>query len=172
MNTVNPRPMEAPSSASPDLSPPSGWTLLDPVPQRSFVSGDPDGDRLRVRYYHRGSELLARVWFGAEAEGPPGHAHGGAMAAVLDEAMGFAAWVAGHPVVAARLVTDFRRMLPLGTVYTVETEVGRVEGRKVHVRGRIVGADETVHAEGEAIFVHLRMDALTTLNTCRNDADG
>ena len=157
--------------APPDFSPPPGWSLLDPVPPRSFVSSDPDGIRLRVRYYYRGTDLLTKVWFGPEAEGPPGHAHGGAMAAVLDEAMGFAAWIAGHPVVAARLTTDFRRMLPLGTVCTVETEVGAVERQKVQVRGRIIGADGAVHAEGEALFVHLGMDALSALNTIRNEAD-
>lgn len=164
--------MELPALPPPDLSPPAGWDRLDDVPSRSFVSGDPEGPRLRVRYYHRGSDLLAKAWFGAEAEGPPGHAHGGAMAAVLDEAMGFAAWLAGHPVVAARLTTDFRRMLPLGTVCTVETTVEVAEGRKVHVRGRLLGADGTLHAEGDALFVHLGLDALASLNTIRNDADG
>jgi acyl-coenzyme A thioesterase PaaI-like protein len=161
--------MEASPLAPPDLAPPPGWDTLAPLPQRSFVSGDPDGDRLRVRYYCRDTDLLARVWFGPEAEGPPGHAHGGAMAAVLDEAMGFAAWLAGHPVVAARLTTDFRRMLPLGTVCTVEPAVERIEGRKVHVTARLV-AGEAVYAEGDAIFVGLGLDALATLNEVRNSA--
>ena len=157
--------------ASPDLSASPGWTPIDAFPQRSFVSGDPDGDRLRVQYYERDSALLARVWFGPEAEGPPGHAHGGALAAVIDEAMGYAAWLAGHPVVAARLTTDFRRMLPLGTVCTVEPVVERVDGRKVHVAARIAGPDGTVYAEGSEIFVGLAPDALDTLNAIRNDAD-
>jgi acyl-coenzyme A thioesterase PaaI-like protein len=164
--------MEPPRLAPPDLAPPPGWEPLDTLPQRSFVSGDPDGDRLRVRYYCRDTALLARVWFGPEAEGPPGHAHGGAMAAVLDEAMGFAAWLAGHPVVAARLTTDFRRMLPLGTVCTVEPAVERIEGRKVHVAARILGPGGTVYAEGEAIFVGLAPDALEALNAVRNASGG
>lgn len=83
----------------------------------SFVSGDPFGNRIRVRYFKRERDgaLVGKVWFGPGAEGPPGHAHGGSMAAVLDEALGAAAWMSGHPVVAAKLVTVFRRMLPLGT---------------------------------------------------------
>ena len=169
MNSVNPTLMD--TSTLPDLSAPSGWNPIDAFPQRSFVSGDPNGDRLRVQYYERDSALLARVWFGPDAEGPPGHAHGGALAAVIDEAMGYAAWLAGHPVVAARLTTDFRRMLPLGTVCTIEPEVERVEGRKVHVAARIVGPDGTVHAEGSAIFVGLGPDALDTLNAIRNASD-
>jgi acyl-coenzyme A thioesterase PaaI-like protein len=169
VNSVNPAPMD--TSTSPDLSAPSDWSPIDAFPQRSFVSGDSDGQRLRIRYYERDGALLARVWFGPDAEGPPGHAHGGALAAVLDEAMGYTAWLAGHPVVAARLTTDFRRMLPLGTVCTIEPEVERVEGRKVHVAARIVGPDGTVYAEASAIFVGLGPDALDALNAIRNASD-
>ena len=79
-----------------------GWTPIDPLGSvgtgRSFVSGEPDGDRLRVCYYRRDRDgaLVGKIWFGPGAEGPPGHAHGGSMAAVLDEAMGAGAWLAGH----------------------------------------------------------------------------
>lgn len=94
-----------------------GWTPIEPLESvgtgRSFVSGEPSGDRLRVRYYRRERDraLVGKIWFGPGAEGPPGHAHGGSMAAVLDEAMGAGAWLAGHAVVAAKLTINFRRML-------------------------------------------------------------
>lgn len=154
---------------APVFDPPPGWVPLEPAPEESFVSGDPEGDRLRVRYYLTPEGRVgALAWFGPGAVGPPGHAHGGALAAVLDEAMGIAAWTAGHPVVAARLVTDFRRMLPLGTVARVETEVAGTEGRKVRLLARLVSPDGTVHAEGEALFVHLGEDTLHALNDLRN----
>lgn len=124
---------------------------------RSFVSGDPDGDRLRVRYFRRVADggLIGRVWFGPGAEGPPGHVHGGAMAAVLDEAMGASAWVAGHAVLAANITIQFREMLPLQSIVTVEVGVTNVNGRKVTTRGRLVGADGVTHAEGEGLFIEL-----------------
>jgi acyl-coenzyme A thioesterase PaaI-like protein len=150
------------------FAPPPGWRPLDPAPEESFVSGDPVGQRLRVRYFTEGEAVRALVWFGPEAVGPPGHAHGGAIAAVLDEAMGVAAWTAGHPVVAARLVTDFRRMVPLGTVTRVETAVEPAEGRKVRLTARLLGPEGTLHAEGEAVFVRLDFDALAALNDLRN----
>ncbi len=143
----------------PDLSPEPGW---EPIPgqelsseHRSFVSGDPEGPRLRVRYFRRQADgaLLAKVWFGPEAQGPPGHAHGGSMAAVLDEAMGFAAWLAGHAVLAARLVIDFRNKLPLGQVVIAETAIEKVQGRKVFTRGLLRSADGLVFTEGEGVFV-------------------
>jgi len=156
MNTVNPMP--------PDLSLPPGWLPLEPAPDRSFVSGEPDGQRIRIRYGtdERG-RAAARVWFGPGTVGPPGHVHGGAIAAALDETMGVAAWVAGHPVVAGRLAVDFRRMVPLGTVLSVLTEVEPIAGRKVRVTARL-GDDGTAHAEAEAVFVQLTLEALQQLN--------
>jgi acyl-coenzyme A thioesterase PaaI-like protein len=137
------------------------WTPVEPPRleggRGSFVSGDPVGDRLRVRYFRRGRDqaLVGRAWFGPGAAGPPGHAHGGAIAAVLDEAMGAAAWMAGHIVVAVRLETDFRRMLPLGTDTLMEAWVKRVEGRKVWTRGRLFDAAGAPFAEAEGLFVTL-----------------
>lgn len=138
-----------------------GWVPIEPLGSvgtgRSFVSGEPDGDRLRVRYFRRGRDgaLVGRIWFGPGAEGPPGHAHGGSMAAVLDEAMGAGAWMAGHTVLAAKLTTEFRRMLPLNTEALLEAWVDQVDGRKVKTRGRLFGTGGEVYAEGEALFLVL-----------------
>ena len=146
------------------LSPPStfatpdGWERFELPAERSFVHGD-TGDRLRIAYFHRGATLRALVWFGPGAQGPPGYAHGGAIAAVLDEALGIAAWAAGHPVLAVRLVTEFRRMLPLGTTCAVETNVEAVEGRKVRVSGRLVGEAGTIYAEAESVLVNVAVGA-------------
>ncbi|MCB1154826.1 MAG: PaaI family thioesterase [Deltaproteobacteria bacterium] len=141
-----------------------------PVPKsiglgRSFVSGDPDGDGLRLRYFRRKSDgaFMARVWFGPNAEGPPLCAHGGSMAAMLDEAMGSAAWIAGHTVVAARLTLEFKEMLPLGREVTVEAWVESVHGRKVATEGRIVSDDGTVHAIGEGLFIQVNLERFADL---------
>lgn len=143
-----------------EFGPEPGWSLLQ-MPRsfgagRSFVSGELDSDRLRIWYYRRDADghLCAKVWFGYGAEGPPGHAHGGSMAAVLDEAMGFAAWVAGHPVVAATITINFRKRLPLEKVLHVECYVDAVEEKKVTTKGRIFDpATGTVFSEGDGLFV-------------------
>ncbi|MDE3156231.1 MAG: PaaI family thioesterase [Acidobacteriota bacterium] len=158
-----------PSSAAPLPALPPGAVPVDPFPtlpgSRSFVTGDPGGSRLRVVYFRLpGSDRLhGRVWFGPDAQGPPGHAHGGSMAAVLDEAAGAAAWLAGHQVLIARLTTDFRQVLPLGTDARLDAWVERVEGRKVTTRARLVDAAGAPYAEAEALCVMLeagRLDAL------------
>jgi acyl-coenzyme A thioesterase PaaI-like protein len=158
---VSDEPMQARALRAPEVTAEPGWTPIDPLRleggPRSFVSGDPDGGRLRVRYFRRERDgrLVGRAWFGPGAQGPPGHAHGGSMAAVLDEAMGAAAWMAGHLVVAVRLDTSFQRMLPLGTDALLEAWVERMEGRKVWTLGRLLGADGEPFAEAEALFLKL-----------------
>lgn len=140
-----------------DLSGDASWTDFDAPSlvgaSLRFVSGEPDGNRYRVRYYRNENNCLrARVWFGPETEGPPGHCHGGSLAAVMDEVLGLAAWTEGHPVVVGNLNINFRNMLPLELVVTVESRVVSVDGRKVVVQGRIC-AGEVVYAEGECLCV-------------------
>ncbi|MEM8599270.1 MAG: PaaI family thioesterase [Bacteroidota bacterium] len=161
MNTVNPNTW--PSDLAPDaLAGEPGWTPLVQFNQmfgtRSFLDDDPD--RLLLRYYHDPAKgdghTFVRVWFGPGAEGPPGHAHGGAMAAVLDEAMGTAALLRGKPAVAAEITCRFLAMLPLGTVATAEAVAAApdAEGRMA-ATVRLVSPDGTLHAEGTGTFAVL-----------------
>jgi acyl-coenzyme A thioesterase PaaI-like protein len=142
-----------------DLSGEPGWVEFDAPSlvgeSLRFVSGEPEGNRFRVKYYRdEEKHLHARIWFGPETEGPPGHAHGGAAAAVMDEALGLAAWAAGYAIVVGNLNVSFRNMLPLQKVVTVESRVVSAQGRKIMVHGRIF-YDETVYAEGECLCITL-----------------
>ncbi|MBU8870939.1 MAG: PaaI family thioesterase [Gemmatimonadales bacterium] len=124
----------------------------------TFVSGDRSDHRLSIRYYRRNEDgaLIGKVFFGPGTQGPPDHAHGGSMAALLDEAMGGAAWLAGHPVVAAQLNIKFSTMLPLETPCLVEAEVVGVEGRKIRTRGVLRDmSGQNTFCEGEALFITL-----------------
>jgi len=140
-----------------DLSGEAGWTPFDAPSlvgeSLRFVSGEPDGNRFRVRYYRdEEQQLQARIWFGPETEGPPGNAHGGSMAAVLDEVLGLAAWAAGYSIVVGNLNVSFRNLLPLQKVVTIESRVISAEGRKVLVHGRIY-CKKRVYAEGECLCI-------------------
>lgn len=149
------------ADASDDPVAVSGWTPLAPFMAvgsgRSYVSGEPTGDRLRVQYFRREADgaLVGLARFGPGTEGPPGHAHGGSMAALLDEAMGLAAWIGGRAVVAAKIEVEFRRMLPLHVEARFATWVERVDGRKVHVRGRLHDEAGVPYAESRGLFIEI-----------------
>jgi len=148
-------PLPPPIAAEP------GWEPFAPfrleAGRGTFVSGEAPGARLRVAYFQRDAtpRLVGRAWFGPGAEGPPGHAHGGSIAAVLDEAMGAAVFLEGRIVVAVRLVTDFRRMLPLGTDALFEAWVTQLDGRKVTTRGHLLTAAGEPYATAEGLFIDI-----------------
>ena len=153
-------PMAGTDEMNVDLRGESDWNSFDAPAlvgnSLRFISGDPQGERFRVRYYRdAASQLKARVWFGPETEGPPGHAHGGAIAAVLDEVLGLSAWAAGHAVVVANLNVSFRNLISLKSVVTVESEVVSVHGRKVLVKGRVCSGS-AIYAEAECLCIAIR----------------
>ena len=102
--------------------------------------------------------LVGRAWFGPGSEGPPGHAHGGAVASVLDEAMGAAAWLAGHPCVAARLQVDFCEMIRVGVDAMFETSIVSINGRKIVTAGRLLDTNGLVLAKSEGLFIRISED--------------
>ena len=148
-----------------------GWQPATPLaelgPVRSFVSADSVGDRLVVRYFVRDHDraLVGKAWFGPAAEGPPGHAHGGSMAAVLDEALGAAAWMAGYPVLARTLTTEFVSMLPIGQVVVFEARIIAIEAGIVRIEGRISSIEGKPFATAEGVYVKLSPERLRALRS-------
>lgn len=152
------------------FNPEPGWKpVVIPMAHwhaRSLVSGDMTNDRMRTAYFLREADrvVIAKVWFGPGAAGPPGHAHGGSIAAVLDELLGMGAWVLGHYVLVATLSVDYLRMIPLGVTATGEAWIDRVEDRKVFMKGRLFNsADETEFAHAHGMFLQMNPAQLEKL---------
>jgi len=149
---------------APPATPEPGWEPVVPFPSPdgTFLS---DGDRVRLAYFRNPSSptLYAKAWFGKGTMGPPGHVHGGAMAATLDEAMGAAAWMNNHHCVAATIKISFLEMLPVESETIVEAAIDRVEGRKIHLSATLKSLTGKVVAEGTGLFVVLRDEVLRNL---------
>jgi acyl-coenzyme A thioesterase PaaI-like protein len=139
------------------------WPFPSPSESQSFVSGDAESSRIRIAYFRKADDnhLFARVWFGPGAEGPPLHAHGGAMASVLDETMGGVCWMNDHQVLAARLSVTFLRPLPLDTHTTADAWIVSIDGRKISVGSRLLDAQGQVVAEAEGLFIEMKEDYFT-----------
>lgn len=150
---------------APIATPEPGWEPVVPFPspEGTFLA---DGDRVRLAYFRKPGQpvLYAKAWFGKNTMGPPGHVHGGAMAATLDEAMGAAAWMNEFQCVAATIKINFLAMLPLETETTVEAHIDRVEGRKIHLRATIADPAGKIFAESTGLFVVLREEQRKALD--------
>lgn len=90
--------------------------------------------------------------FGAAYEGPPGHVHGGFIAASFDEVLGMAQSLGGAPGMTGTLTIKYRNPTPLNTDLRYEATLDRVQGRKLFTSGRLYNGD-TLCAEAEGLFI-------------------
>ncbi len=120
-----------------------------------------EATRVQVRYWRleaKPRELFADVYFGKGATGPPGHVHGGAMAALLDEVMALNHFVAGVPAVAASLSTQFEHMLPVESAAVAHAWIAQMEGRRIlaaAVLAESLADNAVVYSRAEAAYVEL-----------------
>jgi len=97
------------------------------------------------------------VRFGQAYEGPPGHVHGGFIAASFDEVLGYAQSLTGSPGMTGTLTVVYRAPTPLHADLRFEAGVDRVEGRKIFASATL-RAGATLCAEADAIFISLGAD--------------
>lgn len=108
---------------------------------------------LGISYQLEDDIVTAEATLGPAQEGPPRHVHGGVLAALLDEAMGAAAWHDGKRVVAVHLAFDYRHPVQIGAPICIRGWVEKIEGRKVFTRSTITLADDRIAVEGEGLFL-------------------
>lgn len=120
-----------------------------------FVCGTENPASMGFVFYQDDRRIVGTGTLTRNQQGPPGHAHGGSLASVLDEAMGLALWRQGHKVVAAHLEFDYRHPTPLNVPLRVEAGFGDRGNRSIRAHARIVLPDGTVTVEGTGIFVEL-----------------
>jgi uncharacterized protein (TIGR00369 family) len=71
-----------------------------------------------------------------------GMAHGGIVALLLDEAVGWAAWHAGHPGVTGRLQVSYRRPLKLGEPIRIVGKVDKMRRTLVYASAFIENRED------------------------------
>lgn len=126
---------------------------LSPIGGSTFLIGAQPGGFAADFYVDDEGCVYGKVTLDASKEGPPGHAHGGSLATLVDEAMGASCWVQGHHVLAANLNVNYRAPVPLNIEVEVMGKVQHIEGRKIHTVGRITLPDGTVAVESAGLFI-------------------
>lgn len=89
----------------------------------------------------------------ASQQGPPGYAHGGASAAILDEAMGAAVWCSGFNVAVVNLEINYRHPLPLGQSLKLQARFIEQKGRKIFAAGEIRLPNGVIAVNGTGIYI-------------------
>lgn len=101
---------------------------------------NPDGLQLKFEPGEDGSVAFYQV--PERFQSWAGMAHGGVVALMLDEAVGWAGWHSGHPGVTGRLQVSYRRPLKLGERVRIVGRVENVRRSLVYVTAVVENADD------------------------------
>jgi acyl-coenzyme A thioesterase PaaI-like protein len=125
--------------------------------KRCFGCGEEHPTGLHMKVVARGERVLGSFLVTEHHQGAPGLAHGGVIAAAVDEAMGFLIYLLAAPAVTAHLEVDYRRPVPVGALLELETSVERIDGRKIYsvLTGRI---DGEVHVEARSLYIRVGVE--------------
>ena len=152
-------------AAVPDSAPAVGEHL------RTVVGGLADGGALPAHYptclgcgphaeqgfglqvHREGDQVVAEHVFEPRHSGAPGIAHGGAVATVVDDVLGFLLYLAHVPGVTRTLDVEYLKPVVVGVPYTVRGRLDRREGRKLWVSCTGTGPDGVQAFRGRGLFL-------------------
>ncbi len=127
-----------------------------PNPARlCFGCGSENPRGLAMRFRLEDGRAVAEFTPPAHLQGYPGRVHGGGVATMLDEAMGWAVFGQGVWAMTVRLTMRFRRPVPLGELLTVSGWVTRDRGRFLELRSELLSREGSLLAEAEGIFMRV-----------------
>lgn len=123
--------------------------------QQNFVHGLRNRHGLHLQFELDGERIFTTWTPDDRHAGFPGFAHGGLVAAVLDDAMG--RWAALHRrfLVTARLEVRYRDGAPLGVPLRIEGWATRYQRRALHAEGRVLLPDGSTVAEATGTYLPL-----------------
>lgn len=118
-----------------------------------IVSGpiNPMGIAMTVR--REGEQMVARMSFGHAFEGAPKRAHGGVVAAVLDDIMGYVLALEETPAYTGELSIRYEGPAPVDTPVEARAWLQRHEGRKLWISATLGVTDGDVFARAEGLFI-------------------
>ncbi len=118
----------------------------------SIVAGGANPLGLAARLWREDQMAVMEVTLGAAFEGAPGRAHGGVVAALLDEVMGLGNVVRGEMAYTAQLDITYHAPTPLGQPIIARSWLERRDGRKRFVVGEI-HAEDVLLASAKGLFL-------------------
>jgi uncharacterized protein (TIGR00369 family) len=116
------------------------------VDRYCFVCGPENPEGLHAAFECGEGKATGRYLPRAEHQGYAGISHGGVLAALLDEAMVYAAVTLGNWVTTGELTIRYSKAAPTGRPLTIRAEVTRHQRRLVECRAELLAEDGTLVA--------------------------
>lgn len=137
---------------------PEGVELSFPEDGGCFGCSPSNTSGMQLRFRRDGSRVRAGYRIPDRFHGAPGIAHGGIVAAILDEVSCAAAvFVADRFVVTGELVIRYERPVPVETPLELEAEiVGQTHARYAEIEARVRRGDALLARSTGKFFYHER----------------
>ena len=110
---------------------------------------------LQLELERSGEGVEGRFFVKQDHQGPPGYAHGGVIAAALDEAMALLVFERGIFSVTGRLEVDLLAPVPVGTFVRVRAGLETEAGRTLELSAEAAGEDGRRLAAARGTFVRV-----------------
>lgn len=147
-----------------DIDVPDGGTVVHF--DECFVSGPWNPMGIAMEVHREGDEAVAEVELGAAFEGAPGRSHGGIVAAIFDDVLGYLLTLRQEPGFTGELTVRYLAPTPIGQPLRFRARVEAVEGRKLQTvaEARVLGPDGEgdVVATARATFVVIDLSRFRT----------
>jgi len=134
---------------------------VDPIPNYSkcFVCGEENPNGLNLRFHVEGDGVVLRCRPDDKTMGFRGIVHGGILATLLDETMGWAAtMVKKRYCMAAEVSVRFVQSLPVDTHITVSGRLTRDRSRVWETEGEVSDAEGTVYARARGKYMPMSLE--------------
>ena len=151
------RPIDAMKRSLWDAPPTDGGRMTH-FPE-CVVSGHANPMGVAIHVHREGEEAVATLNLGPAFEGAPERAHGGVVAAVFDDVMGYVLQLHRTPAFTGRLTVSYRAPTPLGRDLHVRAHLVDRSGRKLTIRSTMTDGETTV-ADAEGLFIAIPPERL------------
>ncbi|MGC2636449.1 MAG: PaaI family thioesterase [Acidobacteriaceae bacterium] len=124
-----------------------------------FGCGLENRSGLRLQFFtDPEGQIVCQARLARRFAGPPGHAHGGIIATLLDEAMSKANRARGVVAMTRHMEVHYLRPVPLGVPLTLTARHLDMQGRRHHCEAQIRNAAGETLATAKGLFVVIPPD--------------
>lgn len=120
----------------------------------SVVSGSGNPMGLGAYLWRDGDAAVMEVTLRRAFEGAPDRAHGGIVAALIDETLGLVLAIHGRLALTARLAITYRAATPVDTPLVARAWLESQDGRKLDLRAQLRDGEKLL-AEATALFIEV-----------------
>ncbi|MGH8999261.1 MAG: PaaI family thioesterase, partial [Acidimicrobiia bacterium] len=123
------------------------------------VSGSANPLGVNIKVHRQGGDAVARVTLGHAFEGAPRRAHGGIVAAIFDDVLGYVLAVNTVPAFTGRLTVSYLAPTPMGAEIEFRARLLRRQGRKLFMEAEANSGGHRV-AQAEGVFIAIPPERL------------